>query len=95
MKIRRKSLAIAGIVGALLAAAGAAARSTWVREARELGFSEITDCSSCHVERGKRELAERGKWLVGQRQTRNAQIVDLRWLKDYQPTGLPEERKRK
>jgi hypothetical protein len=75
---------------ALLALDGVAnARPPWVKKVKEMGLP-AENCLYCHtVKLPKKEsfkpeeLNERGKWLVSEKNRRNAKEVDLEWLKEY------------
>ena len=65
----------------------AQAKLPWVKKAQGMGFAEIKNCQSCHTtatpKKGDPQLAERGKWLMDEKNKRKASEVDLAWLKDY------------
>lgn len=73
----------------LLALAGlpAQAKLPFVKKAQELGFTEVKNCQSCHVDKMPKKGAstnnERGKFLVATKVAKKAAEVDLNWLKDY------------
>ena len=56
------------------------------KKAKELGF-EATNCMYCHNEKlpkkGAMSHNERGKWLLAQKEKKEAKEVDPAWLKDY------------
>ena len=76
-------------VGTWLAGTGVATATLPIqKKAKELGFTSITNCQSCHVEKLPKKGAvtynERGKWLVEEKEKRKAtKEVDPAWLKDY------------
>jgi hypothetical protein len=50
------------------------------------------DCKFCHVKTdAPHQYNERGKWLVAERERRNATAVDPEWLVDYKPAGKGKE----
>jgi hypothetical protein len=63
------------------------AKLPFVKKAKELGFTEITSCKSCHVDampkKGASANNERGKFLVKMKADKKAAEVDLNWLKEY------------
>lgn len=71
---------------AILAALPLDAKLPWVKKAQGMGFKEIENCLSCHVDKTPKKggaLNERGKWLMAQKDKHKAAEVDLAWLKDY------------
>ena len=76
-------------VGTWLAGTGVATATLPIqKKAKELGFTSVTNCQSCHVEKLPKKGAvthnERGKWLVDEKAKRKAtKEVDAAWLKDY------------
>ncbi len=56
------------------------------KKAKELGYP-ARNCLYCHGEKLPKKGAmthdDRGKWLVAEKQKRNAKEVDPSWLKDY------------
>ncbi len=72
---------------ALLLAVSAQAKLPFVKKAQELGFKDIMNCQSCHVDKmpkkGASENNERGKFLLKVKTEKKAAEVDLNWLKDY------------
>lgn len=56
------------------------------KKAKEDGFP-AANCQYCHVEKLPKKDAmthnERGKWLVAEKEKRNAKEVDPAWLKEY------------
>ena len=77
------------VTGTFLAGAGAAHATLPIqKKAKELGFTSVTNCQSCHVEKLPKKGAvthnERGKWLLEEKAKRKAtKEVDPAWLKDY------------
>jgi cytochrome c553 len=80
-------IAILIAASALVLAIPAQAKMPFVKQAKELGFAEITSCKSCHVDampkKGASAPNERGKYLVATKAAKKAAEVDLNWLKDY------------
>ena len=75
-------------VGTWLAGTGVAnATLPMQKKAKDLGFTSITNCQSCHVEKLPKKGAvshnDRGKWLIAEKDKRKAKEVDVAWLKDY------------
>ena len=56
------------------------------KKAKELGFP-VENCMYCHNEKLPKKGAvtynDRGKWLVSEKDKRQAKEVDVAWLKDY------------
>jgi hypothetical protein len=56
------------------------------KKAKEAGFA-VENCLYCHNEKLPKKGAvtnnDRGKWLVAEKEKRNAKEVDVAWLKDY------------
>ncbi len=56
------------------------------KKAKEAGFT-AENCLYCHNEKLPKKGAvtnnDRGKWLVAEKEKRNAKEVDVAWLKDY------------
>jgi hypothetical protein len=81
----RISLLIAA--AALILAVPAQAKLPFVKKAKDLGFTEITSCKSCHVDampkKGASEPNDRGKFLTKMKADKKAAEVDLNWLKEY------------
>lgn len=73
----------------LLAIAGlpVQAKLPFVKKAQELGFADVKNCQSCHVDKmpkkGASEGNARGKFLLATKVAKKATEVDLAWLKDY------------
>jgi hypothetical protein len=75
------------IAAAAMLAVPAQAKLPFLKKAKDLGFTEITSCKSCHVDampkKGASEGNERGKFLIATKTAKKAAEVDLNWLKDY------------
>lgn len=53
------------------------------QKAKALGFP-ANDCTYCHVNAaGGQPYNARGNWLMQQKEKRNANAVDVSWLKEY------------
>ena len=56
------------------------------KKAKELGYP-AANCQYCHVDKLPKKGAvthnDRGKWLVAEKEKRQAKEVDPAWLKDY------------
>ena len=72
--------------GSMLFVAPSSATMPLQKSAKELGFP-ADNCLYCHGEKLPKKGAvtynDRGKWLVGQKDSRKAKEVDVAWLKDY------------
>ncbi len=75
------------IAAAMILSVSAQAKLPFVKQAKELGFTEITSCKSCHVDampkKGASTANERGKFLLKMKADKKAAEVDLNWLKEY------------
>ena len=75
------------IAAAMILSVSAQAKLPFVKKAKELGFTEITSCKSCHVDampkKGASTPNERGKFLLKMKADKKAAEVDLNWLKEY------------
>ena len=71
------------------------AKPLWVKKVKEMGLP-AENCLYCHTEKlpkkehAKEQLNDRGKWLVAQKDKKQAKEVDLEWLKDY-PGGKEQK----
>lgn len=68
-----------------------------LKQAQQLGF-EAKDCAFCHEKpSGNKGWNKRGLWLKQQKKERKASVVDVKWLKNYNPemaeNSKPEENK--
>jgi len=89
MKIKR--LLQIGALGAFTAllCSPVQAKLAYNKKARAFDAG-VTSCTSCHVnEKPKKNepMVERGKWLLEQKEKRQAKTIDLSWLKDYPANG--------
>jgi hypothetical protein len=74
------------IVGLLIGAGSASATMAMQKAAKKAGLG-ITKCIDCHNEKLPKKNAvtynDRGQWLVDQKKEREAEGIDVTWLKDY------------
>ena len=75
-------------VGAWLAGTGVATATLPIqKKAKELGYTAVTNCQSCHVDKlpkkGASKANERGQWLIDQKEKRKVKEIDVAWLKEY------------
>jgi len=71
----------------VLASAGtASATIDMQKKAKDAGLG-VQNCAHCHGEKlprkGASTLNDRGKWLMAEKEKRQAKEVDVAWLKDY------------
>ncbi len=75
------------VAAAMVLVLPAQAKLPFVKQAKDLGFKEITSCKSCHVDampkKGASAPNERGAFLTKMKADKKAAEVDLAWLKDY------------
>lgn len=80
-------IAILIAASALILATPAQAKLPFLKKAKDLGFTEITSCQSCHVDKmpkvGASKGNDRGNYLIATKAAKKASEVDLNWLKDY------------
>ena len=73
-------------VGWVLFSSTSTATLLMQKKAKEQGFP-VENCLSCHNEKLPKKGAvthnERGKWLMAQKEKRQAKEVDVVWLKEY------------
>jgi len=88
--------AVASAVAIAVAAGVAGAHAPLVSKAKSAGFP-AQNCQYCHVSKTPKkdtykpeDLNERGKWLVSEKEKRNAKDVLVAWLKDY-PGGKEQK----
>ncbi|MBL0212097.1 MAG: hypothetical protein IPQ13_14480 [Holophagaceae bacterium] len=87
--MRRTQLALLAAAAILAVAGPADAKLPYVKKAKDLGFTYIQNCASCHVDKMPKKEAkgepfgEVGKWLMAQKAKNKAAEVDVAWLKDY------------
>jgi hypothetical protein len=84
------------VVFVALAATPAAAEGPLLKQAKDAGLP-AQSCQYCHNQKLPKkdtfkpeELNERGKWLLSEKQKRNAPKVDVGWLKEY-PGGAEQK----
>ncbi len=81
IKIVIASIFIIGLVALL--SAKASAFPPFVGKAKKFGAK---DCTFCHSDPlGGPPWNDRGKWLVMEKERRNADAIDVEWLVDYKP----------
>jgi hypothetical protein len=88
--VRGALLAAAAIYVALVALEATAwGKMEYFKKAKELGYP-AHNCMYCHTVKlpkkegfSPKELNERGKWLLEQKEKHKAKEVDVTWLKDY------------
>jgi mono/diheme cytochrome c family protein len=81
-KTMRLSIAIAMSVGFLLAGINTQAYPPFMKASAKFGAK---DCAFCHTKpAGGKGLTKRGKWLVAERDKRNANVIDVDWLSEYE-----------
>lgn len=82
-----KSIAFLVIVA--LAGASLQAKLPWTKKAQEMGFKNVENCQSCHVDKAPKKDKKgepynaMGKFLMDKKAEKKAAEVDLAWLKDY------------
>jgi hypothetical protein len=91
---RFKMAAILLILGAFFLSLGsdrAFGYPPFLKQAKELGY-EAKNCTYCHqTPKGGKGWNERGLWLKDQKKERKAPIVEVKWLKDFQPSAERKE----
>jgi len=73
-----------GVLAAFVAAP-LQAKLAWNKKAKAFDPG-VTSCLSCHQQKKPAKgdpLAERGQWLVDQKEKRQAKEIDLAWLKEF------------
>lgn len=81
-KTIRLSVTIAMSAGFLLAGINTRAYPPFMKASAKFGAK---DCAFCHTKPdGGKALTKRGKWLVAERDKRNANVIDVEWLSDYE-----------
>jgi ketosteroid isomerase-like protein len=80
------AIAIFFVVSVLVGLSGnASAFPPFVGKAKKFGAK---DCTFCHVDPlGGPPWNDRGKWLVAEKERRNADAIDVEWLADYKEKG--------
>ena len=77
---------LVGWSGWIFLAAPSSATMPMQKKAKELGFP-AGNCLYCHGEKlpkkGAVTYSDRGKWLMAEKDKRQAKEVDVAWLKDY------------
>ncbi len=89
--MRRTRFILLAAAAILVVASPASAKMPFVKKAKDLGFTYIQNCASCHVDKMPKLAAhgepfgEIGKFLKDQKAKKKAAEVDVAWLKDYKP----------
>ena len=92
MRIKSHTLRGSVVALALLSVVLAAAQKSYtypqyLSKAKALGYP-ADNCSYCHRSpSGGNSWNERGKWLIEEKRRREADQVDVRWLRDYKPVA--------
>jgi ketosteroid isomerase-like protein len=90
LKVNRIKFAIAIIFVASVfigLSSSAAAYPPFVGKAKKFGAK---DCTFCHVDpMGGPPWNDRGKWLIKEKERRNADAINVEWLADYKEGGAP------
>ncbi len=87
--MRRVQLALLSAAAILAVGSPANAKLPFVKKAKDMGFTYIKDCQSCHMDKMPKLAAhgepfgEIGKFLKAQKAKNKATEVDVAWLKDY------------
>jgi len=86
MKTRLR-LGVAFLVAAWLAGAGTASATLDMQKKAKAADFPAANCLYCHGEKLPKKDAstynERGKWMMAEKEKRQAKEVDVNWLKDY------------
>ena len=87
--MRRTHLTLLAAAAIFAVGSPANAKMPYVKKAKDLGFTFIENCASCHVDKMPKKDAkgepfnEVGKFLMAQKAKNKATEVDMAWLKDY------------
>ncbi len=87
--MRHTHLILFAAAAILAVGSPANAKMPFVKKAKDLGFTYIENCASCHVDKMPKAASkgepfnEVGKFLMAQKAKHKAAEVDLAWLKDY------------
>jgi hypothetical protein len=85
----KKMIIVLISAGFLLTAVTTQAYPPFLRQAAKFGAK---DCTFCHLKpSGGEGWNERGKWLRAEKAKRQADVVDVEWLKDYQAAKATTE----
>ena len=72
--------------GAWMAFSGTSSADMEIQKQAKAAGVDIKNCQDCHVDKmpkkDKWDLNDTGKWLVAEKEKRNAAKVDGAWLKD-------------
>jgi hypothetical protein len=81
-------------LGLILAAPSAQADMKLQKAAKKAGF-EVKNCLYCHGEKmpkkGKSTYNDRGQFLIDQKEEKQAEEIDVNWLKDYEEKAEESE----
>jgi len=87
--MRRTQLALLAAAAIFAVCSPANAKMPFVKKAKDLGFTYIENCTSCHVDKMPKSAAkgepynEVGKFLLAEKAKNKATEVDVAWLKGY------------
>lgn len=87
--MRRIQLSLLAAAAILAVGSPANAKIAFVKKAKDAGFTYITSCTSCHVDKMPKAASkgepfnEVGKFLMAQKAKNKATEVDVAWLKGY------------
>lgn len=85
--LRGPVVALALLFVVLAAAQKSYTYPQYLSKAKALGYP-ADSCSYCHRSpSGGNSWNERGKWLIEEKRRREADQVDVRWLRDYKPVA--------
>lgn len=64
------------------------ASTPMVKEAKDLGLTEIKNCQSCHTSKNVKDMSDKdmnevGQWMMDQKAKRKAKKAEVAWLKEY------------
>lgn len=87
--MRRIPVLLLAAAAVLALGTPASAKMPFVKKAQALGFKNIENCASCHVDKMPKAAAkgepfnDLGKFLLAQKAKNKATEIDLNWIKDY------------
>ena len=87
--MRRIQVLFLAATAVLALGTSASAKLPFVKKAQALGFKNIENCASCHVDKMPKAASkgepfgDLGKFLLAQKAKNKAAEIDLNWLKDY------------
>lgn len=84
-KVVFAALAVAALIGS---SSGINAYPPFLRQAKQLGIAPAeADCTFCHLEKeGGEGWNDRGKFLIAEKEKRQAERIEIAWLKEYKPS---------